>query len=159
VLILIVCGLLIAIGLVGVVVPGLPGTLLVVLSVLLWAAVEEPSRTGWTVLTVAVALAALGAVIKYLVPGRRLKAAGVPMRTIILGAVLGIVGFFVIPVIGLPIGFVAGIYVAERARLGKARAWPATRSALGAVGLSILIEFTFAFLAAVTWVVGVLVTR
>ena len=158
-LILILCGLLVAIGLVGVIVPGLPGTLLVVLSVLLWAAVEAQSTTGWVVLAVAAALAALGAVIKYLVPGRRLKAAGVPMHTILLGAAVGVVGFFVIPVIGLPIGFVAGVYVGERTRVGKAQAWPATRGALGAVGLSILIEFTFAFLAAITWVVGVVVTR
>ena len=158
-LILILCGLLVAIGLVGVILPGVPGTLLVVLGVLLWAAVEAQSTTGWVVLAIAAVLAALGAVIKFLVPGRRLKSAGVPVRTIGLGAVLGIVGFFVIPVIGLPIGFVAGVYVGERARLGKAQAWPATRSALGAVGLSILIEFTFACLAALTWVVGVIATR
>lgn len=157
-LILILCGLLIAVGLVGVVVPGLPGTLLVVGSVLLWAGVEEQSRGGWTVFAIAAALALAGALIKYLVPGRRLKAAGVPTRTILLGAVLGVVGFFVVPVIGLPIGFVIGVYAAERVRVGTAQAWPATRRALGAVGLSILIEFTFAFLAAATWAVGVLVT-
>lgn len=81
------------------------------------------------------------------------------MRTLLIGAGLGVVGFFVVPVIGLPLGFVGGVYAAERVRLGQAQAWPATRRALGAVGLSILIEFSFAFLAALTWVIGVLATR
>lgn len=157
-MIVILCGLLIAVGLVGVVLPMLPGSLLVVLSVLLWAVVEQ-TGTGWTVLALATGLVVLGAVVKFLVPGRRLKASGVPNRTILAGAVAGVVGFFVIPVIGLPIGFVVGVYLVERARLGRAQAWPATRSALGAVGLSILIEFSFAFLAAATWVVGVVMSR
>lgn len=157
-LILILCGLLIAVGVVGVVVPMLPGALLVAASVLLWA-VTEQSSGAWVTFGIAAALVATGWLLKYLVPGRRLKARGVPNRTLLIGGVLGIAGFFVIPVIGLPIGFVTGIYVAERVRMGRAQAWPATRTALGAVGLSILIEFTFAFLAAVTWVVGVIIAR
>ena len=56
------------------------------------------------------------------------------------------------------IGFVLGIYLAERARVGAAQAWPSTRRALKAVGISILIELVAASCAAVTWVVGVVVT-
>ena len=63
-----------------------------------------------------------------------------------------------VPVVGLFIGFVLGIYLAERARVGAAQAWPSTVAALKAVGVSILIELVAAFLAAVTWVVGVVVT-
>ena len=55
---------------------------------------------------------------------------------------LGVVGFFVIPVVGLFVGFVLGIYLAERRRVGQADAWPSTKAALRAVGLSILIELT-----------------
>lgn len=157
-LFVIFCGLLIAVGIVGVAVPLLPGSLLVAAAVLLWAIVTG-GQAAWTTFGIATALVVVGWLVKYLVPGRRLKARGIPNRTLLLGAVLGIVGFFVIPVIGLPIGFVTGVYVGERVRLGKAQAWPATRSALGAVGLAILIEFTFAFLAAATWVIGVVVTR
>ncbi len=68
------------------------------------------------------------------------------------------VGFFVIPVVGLFVGFVLGIYLAERARLGADQAWPSTKHALRAVGLSIVIELTAAVLAAATWVVGLAVT-
>ena len=103
-------------------------------------------------------LLAGGAVVKILVPGRRLKASGVPSRTLAVGALLAFVGFFVVPVVGVLLGFVLGIYLAERARVGGAAAWPSTRAALRAVGVSILIELVAAFMAAVTWAVGVAVT-
>ena len=51
-----------------------------------------------------------------------------------------------------------GVYVAERRRLGAKAAWPSTKAALRAVGLSILIELAAATLAACVWVVGVVVT-
>jgi uncharacterized protein len=92
------------------------------------------------------------------VPGRRLKTAGVPNRTLLVGALLGFIGFFVIPVIGMFIGFVLGVYVAERARVGGALAWPSTKGALRAVGVSILIELVAASLAAIVWVAGVAAT-
>ena len=55
-------------------------------------------------------------------------------------------------------GFVAGVYLAERRRLGPGAAGPSTWPALRAVGVSILIELTAAVLAASAWVAGVVVT-
>jgi uncharacterized protein YqgC (DUF456 family) len=153
---LVVAVLLVA-GLAGVIVPVLPGLLLILGGLLLWA-VDLHTTTGWLVFAVAVTFLAVGTVVKYVVPGRRLKTAGVPRSTLAIGGLLGIVGFFVIPVVGLFIGFVLGVYAAERSRLGVEAAGPATRQALGAVGLSILIELTASLLAVATWVVGVVVT-
>ncbi|RNL79629.1 DUF456 domain-containing protein [Nocardioides marmorisolisilvae] len=145
--------LAIAVGLVGVLIPMLPGSALVLAAVLVWAAVVGESG-GWLVAAIATALLAVGVVVKYLVPGRRLQRSGIPNRTLLIGGVLGIVGFFVVPVVGLPLGFVLGIYLAELERTGRDRAWPATVEALKAVGLGMLIELTFASLAAVTWLIG-----
>lgn len=149
--------LAIAVGIAGIIVPVLPGTLLVLGAILVWS-VQVGTSTGWAVFTVATLLLVGGTVVKYLVPGRRLKASGVPNRTLLVGALLAFVGFFVIPVIGMFIGFVLGVYLAERARVGGGQAWPSTVAALKAVGVSILIELVAAFLAAVTWVVGVMAT-
>jgi uncharacterized protein YqgC (DUF456 family) len=85
-----------------------------------------------------------------------MKREGVPGSTLLLGALLGIVGFFVIPVVGIVVGFVLGIYLAELLRLGPDRAGPATVSALKAVGVSILIEFLASLAAATTWAFGLL---
>ncbi len=104
-------------------------------------------------LGIAVAIAVVGLVVKYLLPGKRLKEAGVPGRTLALGAVLGIVGFFVVPVVGLFLGFVLGVYLGEHMRLTDGRqAWASTRKALGAVGWSIAIELLAGLLAAGVWV-------
>jgi hypothetical protein len=149
--------LAIAVGVVGVVVPVLPGSLLVFGAILVWAW-NAGGSTAWVVFAVATAFLALGAVVKYVVPGRRLKEGGIPGSTLMLGGLLGIVGFFVIPVVGLLVGFVLGIYLAELNRVGRAAAWPATKHALKAVGLSMLIELVASLLAAATWVTGVVLT-
>lgn len=149
-----IAGLLIVVGIVGVVVPVLPGLLLVLAGVAVWA-VPRGDALGWTVLGIAAAVVVLGSVAKYLLPGRRLREAGVPSLTIVAGGVLGVVGFFVVPVVGLLLGFVLGVFLAELARLrSSALAWPSTRRALAAVGWSILIELGAGLLAAAVWIVG-----
>ena len=149
--------LAIAVGVVGVIVPVLPGSVLVLGATLVWA-LDIGTRTGWVVFAACAAFLVLGAVVKYAVPGRRLQEAGIPTSTLLLGGVLGVVGFFVIPVIGLVVGFVLGVYLAELSRVGRTAAWPATKHALKAVGLSILIELTACLLAAATWAAGVVLT-
>jgi uncharacterized protein len=67
------------------------------------------------------------------------------------------VGFFVVPVVGLPLGFVLGIFLAERMRLGSsALARPSTAHALRAAGWSVLIELGTGLLMAGTWLTAVL---
>ncbi len=153
----VVVALAIAVGLLGILVPILPGGLLIVVAVLVWAA-DLGGSTAWVVFGVVTALVVTGAVVKYVVPGRRLKDIGIPSSTQWTGVALGVVGFFVIPVVGLFVGFVLGVYLAERTRLGAAAAWPSTKASLRAVGLSILIEMAAGLLAATTWAVGVAVT-
>jgi uncharacterized protein len=150
-------GLAVLVGLVGIVVPVLPGSVLILAAVLVWS-IDQGDATAWVVFAVVTTLLVLGAVVKYAVPGRRLKATGVPQRTLLMGALLGVVGFFVIPVVGLAVGFVLGVYLAEVSRVGRDQAWPSTKHALKAVGLSVLIELAAGMAAALTWFVGALVT-
>jgi uncharacterized protein YqgC (DUF456 family) len=149
--------LVIAVGLVGIVVPVLPGTVLVAGALLVWSW-SVGGTTAWVVFAVAAALLVVGGVVKYVVPGRRLQVAGIPASTQWLGVLLGVVGFFVVPVVGLVLGFVLGIYLAELRRVGSAQAWPSTVHSLRAVGLSILIELAAALAATVVWLAGVAAT-
>jgi uncharacterized protein len=153
---LVVVGLAIATGIVGVVVPVLPGALLVWAAIAVWA-IAVGSVTGWAVLAIATLVIGGAQVVKVLVPGRRLRGAGVPRRSIAAGLVLAVVGFFVIPVVGFFIGFPLGVYVEERRRLGRhASAWRSTREALRAMGLSIVIELSASVIAAGAWLAAVL---
>jgi hypothetical protein len=129
---------------------------LILAAVVVWAA-EASTASGWLVCALAAALLVVGGVVKYAVPGRRLRARGVPSRTLVAGGLLGIVGFFVIPVVGLVIGFVAGMYAAELRRLrDERRARSSTALAVRAVGLSIAIELVGGMVAAAAWLAGVI---
>ena len=143
-----------AVGIAGTIVPVLPGTVVVGVAIVVWAVVE--GGAAWVVAALAVAVLAGGAALKYLVPGCRLSAAGVPGRTLLAGGLVGVVGFFVVPVVGLPLGFIGGVYLAELLRLrDPAQAWPSTWHAMKAAGLSMLIELAAALLATTVWALGV----
>jgi uncharacterized protein YqgC (DUF456 family) len=146
----------IAVGLAGILVPVLPGSVLILGGVLVWA-LDVGGATAWAVFAVVAVILVVGTAVKFLVPNRRLKIAGVPSSTQWAGAAAGIVGFFVVPVVGLFAGFVLGVYAAERRRVGN-RAWPSTKAALRAVGLSIAIELVAGLAATLVWVGGVLAT-
>lgn len=107
-------------------------------------------------LGIATGLYAVGLLSQYLFPGRRMKAAGVSTATLVISLVVAVVGFFVIPVVGAPIGFVAAIFLLEwlRRRDGG-RAREATGRALRAVTLSVGIELLTGLGIMTTWGVGV----
>ena len=148
-------GVLIALGIVGVIVPGMPGLVVAWFGVLVWALLADGGPAKWTILGLATFLALVGMVAKYLLPGRSIRATGVPTRSLLAGGVLAIVGFFAIPVVGLFLGFVAGVFVSELIRLpGAGMAWRSTVAALKAVGFSIIIELFFALTIAGVWVFG-----
>lgn len=152
------CAAIMLVGLFGVVVQVLPGTLLVLGGILLWAT-EAQTAIGWAVLAIAVVAAAAAWAGKYVLAGRGLKRAEVPNRSLVIGGVAGVVGFFVIPVVGLPLLFVLGVYLAEQLRLrDRRRAWLATKAAIKATGVTILVELAGAMVAVGAWVIAVAAT-
>lgn len=155
----VLAGLLILIGIVGLIVPVLPGLLVTEAGVLLWAT-ENGSRTAWVVFGACVVVGLIGWYLQYQVPNRTLRRIGVPGRSRLAGVVLAIVGFFVVPVVGLFLGFVLGVYLAEQLRLrNPSAAWTSTKMALKMVLASIGIELAAAVVVALLWVGGLLLTR
>lgn len=152
-------GLVMVAGLVGIVLPVLPGLLMMWAAGLWWTIADGGGVTRWVVLGVLTVLLALGTVAKYVLPARSAAARGAPVSTLVVGALAAVVGFFVIPVVGLLVGGVAGIYLAEYTRLRDGgRAWASTRAALVAIGIGVLIELTAGVLMFATWLLGVGVT-
>ena len=153
---LVLVGVAIFVGLLGILLPLLPGTLLVFAAILVWALVER-TTIGWVTLGVVTVLLGAALLIKYLWPAKRMKTAEVGTWSLLAGGVLGIIGFFVIPVVGLIIGFVLGVYLAELGvRKDQRLAWTSTKHAMKGVALSILVELAGALLAAGVWLSVVL---
>ncbi|GAA1895770.1 DUF456 domain-containing protein [Lapillicoccus jejuensis] len=148
--------LLMLVGMVGIVVPVLPGLALVAASTAVWAGLHH-DRRAWVVVGVCAVVYLVGLVVRYLVPGRRLRGAGVGSWTLALSVVVALVAGVLLPVVGAPVGFVGAIFLVEAGRhRDAARAWRVTRSALAAVGVSVLVELTAAWVVASTWAAGVL---
>lgn len=146
---------LMVIGLLGILIPVLPGSSLVALGILIWAIFTGGSAWWVFAACLAVMVAAWG--VKYLVGGRTMAKAGVGKWSLVVGGLAGIVGFFVIPVVGLLIGFIGGTFVAEAIRLQDVRAgWQAALAATKAAGLLILIELAGALCAIAIWLAAVL---
>jgi uncharacterized protein YqgC (DUF456 family) len=148
---LVAVGLLMLLGLIGVLIPAAPGAL-VIWSGVLWWSLTDKSELAWWVLMGSTAVLLLNQALKGLLPARRMREAGIPWRTLYIGGAVSITGFFLVPVVGGVIGFVAGIYGAERVRLGShGNAWTSTRTAMRAVGLAVLIELFACLLVVGAW--------
>lgn len=155
-LVTILSGLAILVGVAGTVIPVLPGSILIGAALLAWAVWGGAGTAGWVVFGIAIVFVLAGMAAGAVLTGRKLKEHSIPNRSIAVALAAGVAGMFVIPVVGLVVGFAGGLLVSESLRtrsLGMAvtSSWAALR----ATGLGMLAEFGLACLAASTWVVGV----
>ncbi|HEY8547931.1 MAG TPA: DUF456 domain-containing protein [Acidimicrobiales bacterium] len=145
-----------AVGIVGTVVPLLPGLLLVWGSALGYGLYEGFDATGIAAFTVITLLGAAGALAGWLVPQRAAGRAGAAKGSILVAAVGAVVGFFAIPVVGVVVGGLAGLYLAELQRTNDTSvAWRSTRATVIGFGLATLAQFLLAVAMAATWAVWV----
>ncbi|MFC8131019.1 DUF456 domain-containing protein [Streptomyces sp. NPDC057302] len=153
---LLLVGVVLSLGIGGVLVPGVPGPWLVWAAVLWWA-LQDPEPVAWWILVGAslVLLAAQG--VRWLLPPRRFRQSGATRRTAVYAGAGALVGFCVVPVIGSIPGFIGGIYLAERLRLGRhGAAVAATRTVMRAGGWSVLTELFACLLIAGAWLGAVI---
>ncbi|MEU9399328.1 DUF456 domain-containing protein [Streptomyces sp. NPDC048242] len=153
---LLLVGLVIALGVCGVLVPGVPGSWLVWAGVLWWALTShEP--VSWAVLVGATVVLLLSQVVRWVLPPRRLRESGATPRMAVYAGVGGVLGFVLLPVVGAVPGFMGGIYLGERLRLGRhGEAMAVLRTAMRSGGSSVLAEFFACLLIAGAWLGAVL---
>lgn len=155
-----VVALAMAIGLVGTVLPFMPGTSLIWAASLGYGVLEGFGAPGLVAFAVISLLLGASAVLKVLLAHRRGVAGGAPTRSLLIGALAGVAGFFVIPVVGLPLGAVAGVAAAEYARTRQwPVAWRSTKGVIVGIGLGTALEFVAGMLMILCWVAWVLAQR
>lgn len=153
----VIAGLLLVVGVAGIVVPVLPGSITILVGLLVWA-IGVGGVTGWTVFAIAGALVVAGMVATLVLTGRTMRREKIPNRSVLVGGVAGIIGMFVLPGFGLLIGFVLGLFLVELARVrGPKTALRTSWEALKATGLGLLVELCCATLAVTVWVIGLIV--
>lgn len=141
------------VGLVGVLAPVVPGLLLV------WGAavatlVAQGQGTPWLAVALLSVLGIAGQAASLALPAQRMAGSGAPRSSLLAAGVGALVGFFVVPVLGLLVGAVAGLLLAERSRTGDlGRAWASSREVIAAYGLGVLLELLAGVLMGLVWVV------
>ena len=153
----VVAGLLLAVAAIGTVYPVLPGSLLAIVTLIAWAWIIG-SPEAWTVAVIGSVIAGVGWSASAVLTGRKLRQQQVPKRSIAVAVASAVVGMFLIPVVGLFVGFGAGLLASEYARRRDFRAaLDSSVETLKATGLGILVEFGLVCLAASVWMIGVIV--
>jgi uncharacterized protein len=152
-------GLAMAVGLIGTLLPLLPGLPIIWAAALVFGLAEGFDRPGAVAFTLITLVGVAGVSAGLILPHRRVAARGAPASTVAAGVVLGIVGFFAIPVVGLVLGAVGGVLLAERARTGDWDvAWTTTKDLLVGFGIGVAVEFAAGLAMILCWVAWVLLS-
>jgi uncharacterized protein YqgC (DUF456 family) len=145
-----------AVGLVGTIVPVLPGLALIGAAAVVYGVVEGFGVGGTIATAVIVALAIGGTVAGFVLPQRAAAGAGASRSSLLLGAVGGVAGAFAVPVVGVAFGGVVGIYLGERLRTGDhAVAWRATVATVKGFGIGALVQLGAGVAMVLTWITWV----
>jgi hypothetical protein len=116
-------------GVLGSMLPVLPGPMLIWLGALLWAWADHFARIGWPTLTVLVVLGIVGEGSEYWMSALGARKGGASWKGLLAGMVLGIVGFVVFSLPGAIVGVLLGILATETWRAGGLK--PALKSSGG----------------------------
>lgn len=147
-----------AVGAIGTVVPLLPGLSLIWAAGLVYGLDRGFGAVGWTAMAAMTVLLVAATVAGWVVPKRRASGAGAARGSVWLGIAAAVVGFFVVPVVGLPLGGVLGIYAGEHLRTRDPHAaWATTRATITGFGVAALLQLAAALAMIAVWVVWVVV--
>jgi uncharacterized protein len=150
--------LVMLVGLMGVVVPVLPGLLLVWVASAGTMLYLGTDAAGWAVAGVLTLLFALGTGATIWLPARQGRRGGVPLRSLVAAGVGAVIGFFVIPVLGFLIGAFVGLLLGEQQRLGD---WQPALASVGQVlrayGIGVVVELVVGVTMIGIWLVAVVV--
>ncbi|MEV7286259.1 DUF456 domain-containing protein [Streptomyces sp. NPDC093252] len=148
---LLMVGVVLLLGLCGVLVPGVPGSWLVWAGILWWA-LKDTTPLAWGVLVGASVALLVSQVVRWALPPRRLAESGATPRMAVFAGAGAFLGFVLIPVVGAIPGFLGGIYLCERLRLGRhGEAMTALRTAMRSGGSSVLTELFTCLLIFAAW--------
>jgi uncharacterized protein len=144
-------------GLIGVVVPFIPGVVVVGTAAIVSTFVLGITPAGWLMVATIGLLTLGGAGASMILPARRGLRGGAARSSLALAAAVGMVGFFAIPIVGLPLGALGGLYLGELNRHGdRTVAWAHTLDVLKAYGVGVLVEFGAAVVIVAIWLPGTL---
>lgn len=148
----IVAAIIMVVGLCGVVIPILPGLALIWGTALVYGFVVGFGTGGIAVMVALTALLAVSIIKSVVVPRRAAQEAGASGWSQFGGLVGAIIGFFLIPVVGVIVGALVGVLLVEVSLKGHwGEAWTATVATAKGFGISALIDVVLGLIMIGTW--------
>lgn len=146
-----------AVGILGTIIPALPGIILTWAAMFIWTIFDGGGTTRWVLLLLATTFMAAALIANMVLPTR--TGAKLNKDSVLFSIIMGIIGFFVIPIVGLPIGYALGVFLTESGReRNLALAWDRTWKTLKAFGYAAIVQLGCAMGIAFLWLTGLILT-
>jgi uncharacterized protein YqgC (DUF456 family) len=119
--VLVITFFIVLVGLIGTVLPIIPGTILIFAGALLYALVDGFQVVGWPTLIVLGVLTAVATTADLWASSVGAKIGGASAWSVVIGLLAGLVGFVVLNLAGAIIGAILGVLLTEIVRVGDWR--------------------------------------
>jgi len=148
----IVVAVVMVVGLMGVLLPVLPGLLLIWAAAVFYGFMVGFGTLGWAVVGLLTVLTVAGAIKSVVIPRRAAVESGASGWAQLGALIGGVIGFFVIPVLGLILGALAGLLLVEYMLKGDwNEALVAVRGTAKGFGISVVIDLMLGIVMIVAW--------
>jgi hypothetical protein len=145
-----------AVGLAGVVLPFVPGLPIIWGAALLYGFITDFGSVGWTAMVAITLLVTVGMVASIVLPDRAGAAAGASRSTRLFAGLLGLIGFFVVPVVGFPLFACLGVLLAQYRETDDWQgAIDSTIAVLKGFGVGLLAELGAGLATVLVWIAWV----
>lgn len=146
-------GAAMAIGILGTLIPIIPGIGLVWLAAVAWGMLAGFGTVGMISMTLITGLLAAGVFLGLRIPQRAATAEGLSRIGLFAGIVVALVFAIALPLVGAPIGFVVGVWIVRmRDTRDAAAAWRSTVRTTIALVQASAAQFVIAVLMSLVWV-------
>lgn len=153
----IIISLSMLVGLVGVAVPVVPGILILWVAALVYGLAVGFGPLGWLVMLVMTLGVAASFIAGVILPKQAADKAGAAGYSQLAGLVGAVIGFFVIPIVGLLVGAMIGVLVSEYLWARDFdKAWNATKGVALGFGKSALVDMALGLIMVAFWAVWAL---
>lgn len=154
---LLLIGVFMLVGLLGVIIPIIPGTLLIWLGAIIYALVFGIESLGWPAFVFISLLGLFTGTADLWLPLLGAKTRGMSKRAMLLGGVGALIGTFILPLIGTIIGYMIGLILGEYDKRGD---WDEARKAgLGGLadwGVATAVQLVGGFIMIFIFLMGVI---
>lgn len=146
------------VGLLGLLIPVIPGLVIIWLASLAYGVGVGFQTPGWILFSIITVIMVVGSVVDNLVMGHQAHKTGASWISVLLAILFGVIGTFILPIIGGFVGALAALFLAEWYRRKNWReAMTATTGWAVGCGWAIVIRFFLGLLMIGIWIIWVLV--